>query len=248
MTQDSEVFTIGNESIVIGDTDKEGTRVLDPSSDPSIHTSDHPIQQDGHHHIIPDRTNVRKEFARQSQPVRAIDTIEYRMCKLQACHQMVTPSKNPGVKKLFCSERCSTRYHSNLYRIRSRSKTGQYLERTEKRNIRFHRMKPNTAKQADLRYRGHLDVGNCPNAGELDGGICPSKAREDWFSKKKLCLIYATLVDDMKELWALDDDRNYAREWTTHDGRWLDLSEFAPHIDVERGLGPKELMSKPGNP
>lgn len=37
------------------------------------------------------------------------------ICKERGCDVPVPPSKNPGVHRVFCSRRCSSRYHARAW-------------------------------------------------------------------------------------------------------------------------------------
>jgi len=169
----------------------------------------------------------------------------YRLCKRDKCSNIVPRSRNPGVPRLFCSDKCAGAYHTAAYRRRNRSKTGQYLEKESRTGaqLQFYRIKPRTFEIAEARYRGHLEQKKCPNAEFKTGFRCPAHVYEDYYSEKKLCLLYAVIVDDMKEKMAHDNGRDYIRKNTTHDGRWLDMSELAPHLDPEAGIVPPEATA-----
>jgi hypothetical protein len=56
--------------------------------------------------------------------------------------------------------------------------------------------------------------------------------------------VYATLLDDMKEHWAKREKLAYIRQFTTNDGRWIDKSELAVHMEPGKGLVPREVRGE----
>ncbi len=178
------------------------------------------------------------EYKKTPKYFKDRDVEPYKMCKNDQCANIVGPSKNKGIRKVFCKRRCAQRFYSRAYDRRKRGTTGQYLERDPRnqRPTRFDRQKPLSQEMAEFRYEKHKTEGKCPNASPDTSNRCPGVL--DPYSKNKIlrCLIYAVLVDDMKERW----DKEYLRQYTTHDGRWIDESEFAgdPHVSMEEGMSP----------
>ena len=185
-----------------------------------------------------EQTTTPTETLKTPKYFKDRDVEPYKMCKNDQCGNIVGPSKNKGINKVFCNRRCAQRFYSRAYDRRKRGTTGQYLERDPRnqRPTRFERQKPLSQKMAEFRYNRHKEEGKCPNASPDTSNRCPGIL--DPYSKDKVlrCLIYAVLVDDMKERW----DKEYHRQCTTHDGRWIDESEFAgdPHVDMEEGVSP----------
>ena len=155
-----------------------------------------------------------------------------RMCKNDRCTNMVAPSKNPGVLKLFCNPRCGQRYHARLWSKRNVNSTGWALER-DSQGVpeRFNRVKPLNSKVAEKRYHGHLEINVCPNV--IEGrSRCPGRSNPSSVLTMPRCLIYATLVDDMKEQWAKERYEVYTRQWTSNDGEWLVDRSLDPDLRI----------------
>lgn len=137
------------------------------------------------------------------------------ICKNDRCSNLVPPSKNPGVKRLFCSARCARRYHSRLTYSRERGTSGEGMTFVnEQGQAQVKRTMALTSKVAQLRWKNHL------NACSLHGGYCPG--RNDVYGRKKLCIIAAVLSDDETQLYEAEHGRPVKRNATTVDGRWLD--------------------------
>jgi len=133
-------------------------------------------------------------------------------------------------RRKFCSPKCAHNYHSRRHYHR-RLGRGNFLEyESDGRQVQFERVKPTTVDKAKELYQLHLEAGKCPNATDDTRRRCPSHFLLDPYSERKLCLVYAVRVDDMKELYARSRHEFYPRQWTTHDGRWIDHSEFGPHL------------------
>lgn len=181
-----------------------------------------------------------KEFLSNTQPISQTPIYrgirkpgEKRMCKNDRCANLVGPSKNVGVEKLFCSYRCSHLYHNRLFGIRNREASGFFLERDtiDSVPVRFIRPRPRDLVTAQLRYERHLEREACPLASTESSKRCPSHAFEDYYSTKRLCLIYGVLVDDLYEQTAKAKSLAYLRQWTTGDGEWKELSDL-PHMGI----------------
>lgn len=162
-----------------------------------------------------------------------------RACKC-GCGLVVPTSLNKGVRKLFYNPQHAHRYHSRLYNRRHVSKTGQYARTDDSGNIiQFERNRPLSAIAAENYYKAHIERGNkaatmCPLATQETDYTCPAQYHEDFWSKDKKCLIYATLVDDMREQRALEGlTYAYERQWTTGDGRWKPDSPESDPWSVE---------------
>lgn len=238
-----EVVQIGDETFVLDDTAPEGGTEVHPAKvvgEIHDHTASGPY--------IPDpgarewkRLTRRPEGRPRQDPPGTV-----RLCKNERCPNTVTsPSRNPGVLKLFCTPLCGQRYHSRLYARRNRSRAGQWLDRDHnQRQIQLFRVKPATEEVAEARFRAHQEPGHCLNANAATGDVCPAFALRDFYGERKLCLIYAVMADDMKETFAKDRGELYVRQFTTNDGRWLDESEevIAPHIDKEKGDAPSRML------
>ena len=84
------------------------------------------------------------------------------------------------------------------------------------------RYKATSLYKAERAFDLHIKVGGpkemyCTNA--LDPYFtCPTRLHKDYDHERKLCLIYATLLDDL--MWWKTPDR-YVREYTTNAGYWL---------------------------
>ncbi len=177
-----------------------------------------------------------------------------RLCKNDRCNKIVPPSKNVGRPKLFCERRCAMRYSSRVYSKRERAKAGgkTYVEEgPDGKALQVQRVKPKNVAVAEARYKMHIQRPEnmleairdrpCPMGTEESGWKCPAQAFQDFYSKERLCLVYAVFVDDWKEATALTEHRPYTRQWTTHDGYWYDKDAFAPHIDEKAGYVPASI-------
>jgi len=241
------VVKIGDETILITDDPDIDGYYYSPEGD--IYTR-HSIEE-AISESYPDPGNrnygrINDKLPKLESNMEKLDHPEdYRLCKHPPCSEIVPPSKNPGVKRLFCSPAHTAAYHTKAWRLRNRTRSGQFLSVEDGYQKQFHRTKPLNSEQAILRYRGHLEYNKCPNATMETSYKCPSHVLQDYYNEKKTCLIYATLVDDMKEQLSLEQEMQYVRKNTTNDGRWLDLSELAPHISEKDGIIPKYALTKP---
>jgi len=153
------------------------------------------------------------------------------LCMNDRCTKLVPESLNPGVERKFCCRPCAMRYHQRLYGARQRDLVMGRLEvNATGKQLRFNRTRPRDYKAALARYRAHLEAGNCPNATEETRKRCPSHMLEDPYSSRRWCLIYAVLVDDMKEQFARERGEIYYRQWTTGDGHWLEIDLDDPDV------------------
>ena len=125
-----------------------------------------------------------------------------RLCKNDLCPNIVPPSKVNNVQKLFCNPICARRFHTRAWAKRNRSASGQWLETKEEfgksKQVQFYRIRPKTAELAVARYKAHLQRGMCPNATDETNNKCPAYAYQDFYSKDRHCLAYATIVDYIK--------------------------------------------------
>ena len=176
----------------------------------------------------------------------------FRLCKNDLCSNIVSSSKVKNVKKLFCTPICARRYHTRAWSKRSRSASGQWLEtKGAGEQIQFYRVRPRSGALAEAHYKAHLQPGMCPNATEETNRRCPAYAYQDFYSREKRCLIYATLVDDMKEKWAEERGERYIRQFTTFEGCWLEHTELDPKtgdLIVVRGNGKNNSELFSGTP
>lgn len=142
-------------------------------------------------------------------------TYQAPICKNDRCSNLVGPSKNPGKDKVFCSARCSRRYHARLAYQREAGKEGGGLVFVNALGqAQVNRRISLTAKAAEQRYKSHLD------ACALHGGPCP--ARSDPYGRQKRCIVAATFADDWSQLKDAEEGRPVKRFSTTVDGRWFD--------------------------
>ena len=182
-----------------------------------------------------------------------------RLCKNELCH--CAPEEGPslvpcdgdnnyrGPKKLYCCVKCRHRAEMRSYMQRKRG-GGTHLECNTHtgEQVVFQRTKPSNSALADQRYKTHIMRTKqgyrptCPNATLETNLRCPAHFLGDYQSEQKRCLIYAVIVDDMKEQWAKDRQEYYIRQYTTNDGRWTDIEDFLPHMDDRQKLAPYELM------
>ena len=166
-----------------------------------------------------------------------------QLCANDRCTNLVPPSKNPGIERIFCDPICARRYHQRLYSARNAYGVGS-LERNREtgEQVQFNRRRPDTLAKAETRYHAHIQRPEpdgepvCPNATDETRGRCPAHILGDYYSQKRLCLIYAVLVEDMKEQAAKSRGEFYYRQWTTPDGRWKE--DFTEDPDVAVHLKP----------
>ncbi len=159
----------------------------------------------------------------------------FRLCKSDLCDctedngcgsNVVVPSKNPGKLKIFCCIPCGRKYHARAYNKRHRKGKKWAIEQDNKgEQYRLLRVRPRNVDAGNANYKAHLERNMCPNATEATLYRCPSHMLKDYYSERKLCIVYAVLVDDMKEQWARTRDERYIRQYTTGDGRWLEDDE-----------------------
>jgi len=136
------------------------------------------------------------------------------ICKNDRCSALVSPSKNSGVKKVFCSTRCARRYHSRLQYEREAGPGGQLVFVNTCGEAQVSRRLSPTSKAARQRLELHL------KACALHKGPCP--AIGDPYGRRKLCLIAAVFGDDWGQLRDSEEGKPVKRHSTTRDGRWLD--------------------------
>ena len=140
------------------------------------------------------------------------------LCKNDKCSKLVPPSKNPGLKRLFCEPACARRYHARAYYQRGQGKAGAGLVFVnDKGQAQVSRRMSTVAKAAESRLKMHLAM--C----DLHKGRCP--AISDPYGRKRLCIVAAVLGDDWTQLKDTEEGKPVKRHATTQDGRWLvDLS------------------------
>src|SRR3990167_42943 len=243
-----ERFKIGEQEYVITANRKEEDEVAFlPDSEASVgeHQDRQGIIDDPLLRLWRQSTKVPAKVAsKKGRPSESGLTL----CKKEGCMRPVPLSKNSGVPRLFCSQKCAHAYHSLRYWKRNKSSTGWWVDVIGATAVKFNRVKPTSEAEAEFRYKSHLEKNMCPYGGDNARKRCPSHETKDFHSKNKLCLIYATLVDDMKETWAIRRKEVYVRQYTTNDGRWLDGSEYdllKPHVDTKRNLFPEILENTP---
>lgn len=136
------------------------------------------------------------------------------LCAWQKCSSLVPPSKNPGVKRKFCSVKCRRRYNAAKEYARERgSSFGIVLHDGIPW---FNRIIATSTKQARKRLEEHNNDCVFSKTGD---GMCP--AMFDPYDRKRLCLIHAVLNEDWSQLMAAEESRPYKRVLTTTDGHWL---------------------------
>ncbi len=151
------------------------------------------------------------------------------LCRNDRCTNLVSPSLNPGRAKIFCSRKCAHNHHNRLYEKRAGTKGRWFLERDKITGEQYQldRTMPPNLEAAEMRYKSHIMRDVCPQA--EPGHKCPSHELGDYYSSKRLCLIYATLVDDLYEQFAKARGRLYVRRWTSESGRWVEYVDL-PHL------------------
>lgn len=139
------------------------------------------------------------------------------ICKNDKCFRVVPPSKNKGVPRLFCEERCRNRYNARL-NYQRQTKGASFLGLRNVTNDGYpkvnRKISPD-AKVAERRVKEHGD--NCTGPGKM----CEAKLH-DAYNTKKLCLIRAVFTDDWLELMYGEEGKVKEREMTTPDGMWKD--------------------------
>lgn len=257
-----EAFTIGDETFIIDPDAPEGDKEA-----PYTYLSDSLEMVEGY---IEDKSGLVedphiREWKAATRPLPTKKVKPYagieppgtlRKCKLPSCGKIVPPSKNIGAKKLFCSAKHGHRYHSKMNDRRNRGK-GWHLEVDQELHepVVFNRVKAPNEEQGNAAYLAHLESGICPLPGitgneESWQGRCPGRFNQyscehqnncTCKDKASRCLVYATLLDDMKEHWARREKLVYIRQFTTNDGRWIDRSELQVHMEPSKGLVPREV-------
>lgn len=156
------------------------------------------------------------------------------LCKNDRCSKLVPPSKNPGLKKLFCTPACARRYHARAYYQRGQGRgDGRLVFVNDKGQAQVNRRMSVAARAADMRLKSHL--ANC----ELHGGRCA--AISDPYGRKKLCIIAAVLGDDWTQLKDAEEGKPVKRHSTTQDGRWLDDLSPEERAGVDAKAAPETL-------
>lgn len=152
-----------------------------------------------------------------------------RVCQNDTCINLVTPSRNPGVTKLYCTTRCQRRQASrNAYKKDQGIDDKLHLE--EGVEVLYRKM-PSAATIAEARYKMHLM--RCPKGADRfsEYGRCPG--RNDPYAKAKLCLMQAVFLEDWNTLRRREKGIPYERELTTVTGTWQELPEgVAPPLPV----------------
>lgn len=252
----AEVVELGGELFVIDDTAKE------EGSQEAVLT---PLEEEDRESYLQHKKDGESDLEAVDQqvlvaPRNKVTSPEHkgyvkegviRLCKNDKCNKIVPPSKNVGRPKLFCEHRCAMRYSSRTYGKRERAKAGgkTYVEEgPDGKALQVQRVKPKSVAVAEARYKMHIQRPEnllqairdrpCPMGTEESSWKCPAQAFGDYYSKDRLCLVYAVFVDDWKEAMAMAEHRPYTRQWTTHDGYWYDKDAFAPHMDQKEGYVP----------
>lgn len=141
------------------------------------------------------------------------------MCKNDRCTNIVGPSLNPGVKKLYCHPACARRHHSRMAYQKEAGGTGAGMLLVDAgMRAQVNRRLPVSVKAAEARFKMHND--DCAIA-KRRGGDANCPARFDPYDKKKQCLIHAVFNDDWAQMMAAEDGRPAVRGMTTLDGHWL---------------------------
>ena len=116
------------------------------------------------------------------------------------------------------------------------SKRGYAVTDAAGNPIRFYRARPKNSIAAEKHYLAHCEQVRpeqgdpmCHLASEETDWRCPTFYNMDFQSEGRRCLVYATLIDDWKELRAKEGySYGYTRQWTTSDGEWI--------RDIPKGL------------
>ena len=168
-----------------------------------------------------------------------------RLCAHDYCTNVITPPKNIGLKKIYCSDRCARRQAKIRYARRRRKGAGWAITRDHLgKDIRVDRVKAASEDLAEFLYKVHIGPASvkehpCPNGTEETGWRCPAHMFQDYYSKEKRCLIYAVLVDDWKEWMARNRGEIYIRQFSTSNGRWLEKDSIDIHYkDSINSLNP----------
>ncbi len=250
---DKERIQIGKELLVIEETGKEGEVVYSEESQDGMRVQRELYKDEEDR--IPDpgarawaqNTEAAKLKADNAPPDGFVAPGTFVMCKNDKCNcadnigcgtNWVAPSKNIGRRKMFCCTKCAHKYHARAYQRRNRSPRGYEIAVDNVgRQYQVTRLVPRSVEGADTAYHHHLEKNMCPNASEETLWVCPSHMMKDAYSTKRLCIVYACLVDDMKGMWAKNRHEIYTRQFTTNDGRWLDDEDvFAIHEDPQAGI------------
>lgn len=171
------------------------------------------------------------------------------MCKNPKCTNIVPESKNPGVKRIFCTARCARRYHSRLAYQRETGGTGEGMLRVDgNMKPQVFRKMPPSIHAAEARFKAHID--DCAIAARKGSDhSCP--ARFDVYDRKKLCLIHAVLNEDWAQMMMAEESLPFKRETTTLDGHWRsDVEEVeryatadSKHVDSDEENAAKQVAA-----
>ncbi len=149
-----------------------------------------------------------------------------KMCKNETCVQMVPPSLNSGVERLYCSWKCQNAQNQRNYRRRRSNENGDGVIRLAGTVPFLRRAIALNSKSAEKRFKKHLQ--SCVLN---DHGKCP--ARLDPYDKQRLCLVKAVLREDWDQLRRAEQGRVWVRELTTIDGMWIaDSLKQAQRVNI----------------
>lgn len=238
---EKETFQLGNKEYIVDESAKEGGE--------PYYKGEETIEEVHLNYKKPAPTptpemlnEAIRELAASTIPPSTIGRDQpgvFRLCKNELCREaggypaFVTPLNSGGRPRLFCNPLCANRYHQRKSAKKRRSKSSFVLEKSPSgEQKRFMRTRPTSLEIAKTRYKSHLQKGMCPNATEETGSRCPSHIFGDYHSEKKLCIIYAVMVDDMKEQAALLRGERYRRMYTGYGGEWLDPSVSDDDISI----------------
>ncbi len=135
------------------------------------------------------------------------------------CGSAFTETLRTGRPKRFINERHARRKAMRDYRLRL--KEGARIIGSA--NPQCRRPRPKTLKEATTAYDHHCEFGNpgnlhCTKAVARTSIRCPAVYYKDYNCEQKLCIAYATLLDDLMEFKM---PGRYRRRYTSPDGYWL---------------------------
>lgn len=151
-----------------------------------------------------------------------------KVCKNEKCPQIVPPSRNTGVERIYCSYKCANAVAQRRYRGR---RNGTLLDGSIRLVGEFPQLKRDiaaTAATAETRFKTHLK--RCHVS---EGGPCI--ARFDPYDRKRECLIHAVLREDWDQLRRAEAGRVWDRIDTTQQGMWKESAAAIRARYVEAG-------------
>lgn len=149
--------------------------------------------------------------------------MQIQMCKNVKCINVVPPSRNSGVPRLYCSIRCRRAQGARDSYNREHANPGVGGLRVLNGHPYVERTISSTAAAAFTRLKKHIDT--CVLN---DNQRC--RAYNDVYANKKLCIIHAVLAEDWHQLRRAEKGSHYDRIRTTDNGFWIEDSALADSV------------------